>query len=256
MHKPTALIADDEPLLAEYLRQRLGLLWPELDLIGIARNGIEAAAMLSTHQPDVAFLDIKMPGLTGLEVARSANDTHCVFITAYDQYAIEAFERNATDYLLKPVADERLAATIDRLKQKLANGDHALSDALLGQLRALLNTPAGQATPIERLKWIRAGIGQEVKLIPVEEVCYFQASDKYTSVVTTQGEYLIRMSLKELTDQLDPDAFWQVHRGTLVNVREIREASRDLTGKITLSLKHLGHKLPVSRAFNHLFKQM
>ncbi|WP_269531045.1 LytTR family DNA-binding domain-containing protein [Chitinimonas sp. BJYL2] len=253
MHAPTALIADDEPLLADYLKTKLGMFWPELDIVAVARNGLEAASALREHEPDVAFLDIKMPGLSGLDVAKGADGCHCVFVTAFDQYAVEAFERDAIDYLLKPYSDERLQRTISKLRDKLATPSRSdLNGNLLDSLRAALGgNGAGQ-----RLTWIRAGHGSEVKLIAVDEVCYFHAADKYTTVMTRDGEYLIRTSLKELTEQLDPDQFWQVHRATLVNVREIAEASRDFAGKVMLRLKSRPEKVAVSRAYAHLFKQM
>ncbi|WP_374350853.1 LytR/AlgR family response regulator transcription factor [Chitinimonas sp.] len=250
----TAIIADDEPHLADYLKARLTALWPGLDIVCIARNGLEAASALHEYEPDIAFLDIRMPGLTGLEVARSAQDCHCVFVTAYDQYAVEAFERDAIDYLLKPYSDERLVQTINKLQERLSSQQNPHGDDLLDRLRDLLghDRPGGTG----RLSWIRAGHGNEVKLIAVDDVCYFHAADKYTTVLTASGEYLIRTSLKELCDQLDPDRFWQVHRATVVNVADIAEARRDFTGKVTLTLKSRPEKIPVSRAYAHLFKQM
>ncbi|MFC4161246.1 LytR/AlgR family response regulator transcription factor [Chitinimonas lacunae] len=250
----TALIADDEPHLAEYLRQRLQALWPELQIVAVARNGLEAVAALHEHEPTVAFLDIKMPGLSGLEVAGAAQNCHCVFVTAYDQYAVAAFERDAVDYLLKPYSDERLSRTIQKLKDRLGSGQPALAGDLLEQLRQALS-PNRPGTPA-RLSWIRAGNGHDVKLIAVDDVCYFQASDKYTSVVTGTGEYLIRTPLKELLEQLDPQRFWQVHRATVVNVSAIEEARRDFSGKVSLKLKARPELLMVSRAFSHLFRQM
>jgi DNA-binding LytR/AlgR family response regulator len=247
----TALIADDEPNLAQYLRQSLSRLWPELQVVATARNGPEALAALREYDPDIAFLDIKMPGLSGLDVARQAGHTRCVFVTAHDEFAVAAFDRNAVDYLLKPYSDARLSQTIEKLRAGLPTRAPLGSD-LLEQLRAALGgTPHGQ-----RLSWIRAGQGSEIKLIAVDEVCYFHAADKYTSVLTADEEHLIRTPLKELLEQLDPNQFWQVHRATVVNVREIREARRDLTGKVTLSLKSRPETLAVSRAWSHLFKQM
>lgn len=257
MTSPTALIADDEPLLADYLKTKLALLWPELEIIAQARNGPEAAAALREYEPDVAFLDIKMPGMSGLEVARGAEGCHCVFVTAFDQYAVEAFERDAIDYLLKPFSDERLKRAVDKLRDKLASRQQpSPNGALLDTLRAALGNGHPALAGNHRLTWIRAGQGNEVKLIAVDDVCYFHAADKYTTVLTRDGEYLIRTSLKELLEQLDADQFWQVHRATLVNVRDIAEASRDFTGKVTLSLKSRPEKVSVSRAYAHLFKQM
>ncbi|MEW9898222.1 LytTR family DNA-binding domain-containing protein [Chitinivorax sp. PXF-14] len=249
---PSALIADDEPHLAAHLKLRLAQLWPELDVIGLAANGLEAQEWLAARQPDVAFLDIKMPGLSGLQVAQAAR-CHCVFVTAYNEYAVQAFEQQALDYLLKPVTDERLAKTVARLKASLAHAPAPDLGNLLGQLQQALRAPAA---PIERLSWIRAGVGQEIRLIAVDDVCYFQASDKYTAVVTADGEYLIRTPLKELHEQLDAQQFWQIHRSTLVNARQIRDVARDFTGKLTLRLKGRDDRLTVSRAYAHLFRQM
>ncbi|MBB5017399.1 DNA-binding LytR/AlgR family response regulator [Chitinivorax tropicus] len=249
---PTALIADDEPHLANYLSQRLATLWPELELVGIAHHGLEAQEWLVARQPDIAFLDIKMPGLTGLQVAEQAH-CHCVFITAFQEFAVTAFEHNAVDYLLKPISDERLGQTITRLKQRLVARQ---APPELGSLLQQLQQAISPHARAEKLRWIRAGIGHDIRLVAVDDVAYFQASDKYTAVVTREGEYLIRTPLKELLDQLDTEHFWQIHRGTVVNVRQIREASRDLLGKLTVRLKDRDEKLAVSRAFAHLFKQM
>jgi DNA-binding LytR/AlgR family response regulator len=255
--KVTAIIADDEPRLAAYLRDRLAALWPDLVIAGLAANGPEAQALIANEDPDVAFLDIRMPGLTGLEVAQSAGaNLHVVFVTAFDQYAVDAFERAAVDYLLKPVTDARLAQTIERLRRR-AEGAEAPP-----ALRAALATLA-QMTPeqvrgntSERLAWIRASVGQQVRLIPVDDVCYFQANDKYTSVFTKDGEALIRMSLRELADGLDPARFWQVHRGTIVNVAHVAATTRDFAGRVSLALRTRSEPVAVSRAFAHRFRQM
>jgi DNA-binding LytR/AlgR family response regulator len=247
----TAVIADDEPRLAEYLQARLAVLWPELVIAGVAHNGPEAQALLAAEAPDIAFLDIRMPGLSGLEVARAARpDLRVVFVTAYDQYAVAAFEHAAVDYLLKPVSDERLAETVARLKERAPQAAEGVRD-VLAAIEKLV-----PATTQERLAWIRASRGSQVMLIDVDEVCYFQANDKYTSVFTADGEALIRTPLKELFEQLDPRRFWQVHRGTIVNVRHIATTSRDLTGRVTLTLKRRSEPVAVSRAYAHLFKQM
>ncbi len=250
----TAIIADDEPRLAEYLRARLAALWPELVVAGIAANGPQAQALLAAEAPDIAFLDIRMPGLTGLEVARTAGThVHLVFVTAFDEYAVDAFERAAVDYLLKPVSDERLAQTVIRLKSRLQ------SAAPVPDLQAALDAIA-RLVPVasgpERLAWVRASTGGHVRLIAVDEVAYFQANDKYTSVFTAEGEALIRTPLKELADQLDPKRFWQVHRGTIVNVAHIATTTRELTGRVTLALKSRPETVIVSRAYAHLFRQM
>lgn len=256
---PRALIADDEPHLAAYLRERLAALWPELDVVGIAGDGPEALRLIDEHDPDMVLLDIRMPGLTGIEVARRMGEgVHVVFVTAYDQYAVTAFEREAVDYLLKPVSDERLAETVRRLRERFrqASAPEGLAAALEALGRIL---PAGGGATLaapERLAWIRAAIGNQVRLIAVEEVCYFQANDKYTSVFTREGEALIRTSLKELAEQLDPAKFWQIHRGTIVNLAHVASSTRELSGRIQVRLKTRPETLAVSRAFAHRFRQM
>jgi len=253
----TAIIADDEPRLARYLQARLAALWPELVVAGIAANGPEAKALIDVEAPDIAFLDIRMPGMTGLEVAQSTPaDTHVVFVSAYDQYAIAAFERAAADYLLKPVTDERLAQTVQRLRARLEAPPPARDlAATLATLRELLPQLGGAAGG-ERLAWIRASAGAQVRLIPVDDVAYFQSNDKYTSVFTAEGEALIRTPLRGLLDQLDPARFWQVHRGTVVNVAQVAATHRDVAGRVTLTLKARPESVAVSRAFSHRFKQM
>jgi DNA-binding LytR/AlgR family response regulator len=252
--RTTAIIADDEPRLAEYLKGRLAVLWPELVIAGIASNGPDAQALLISEAPDIAFLDVRMPGLTGLDVARAADvEVQIVFVTAYDEYALAAFERAAVDYLLKPVSDERLAETVARLKARLAA--HAPAPDLKATLDAIARL-APAVAGAEKLAWIRASSGQQVRLIAVEDVCYFQANDKYTSVFTADSEALIRTPLKELADQLDAQQFWQVHRGTIVNIRFVATTIRDLAGRVTLTLRSRPEKVAVSRAYAHLFKQM
>ena len=249
----TAIIADDEQHLANYLNDRLSALWPELTIVGIAKNGLEAMRLVDDESPAIVFLDIRMPGLTGLEVAsRLEAKTHVVFVTAYDQYAVEAFDKQASDYLLKPVTDERLARTIVRLKEKIlkaeAPGDIA---GILKQLATVL--PASKNA---YLRWIRASVGEVVRQIPVDEVFYFQAQDKYVSVYTKDGESLIRTPLSDLQAELDPNEFWQIHRSTIVNVNRIATTARDVMGKTQLKLKDSNAELQVSRAYAHLFKQM
>jgi DNA-binding LytR/AlgR family response regulator len=253
--RPTAIIADDEPRLAEFLARRLALVWPELVIAGVATHGPQAQAMLAAEMPDIAFLDIRMPGLTGLDVARGATaHVHVVFVTAYDQYAIDAFEHAAVDYLLKPVGDERLGETVTRLKARLhaAQPESDLQAALAVIARLAANT----AGVPEHLAWIRASAGAQIKLIAIEDVCYFQANDKYTSVFTAEGEALIRTPLKELAGQLDARRFWQVHRGTIVNVGQVGTTARDLSGRVTLTMKARPEKVMVSRAYAHRFRQM
>jgi DNA-binding LytR/AlgR family response regulator len=249
-----ALIADDEANLAEHLRTRLAALWPGLEILPLAANGLEALRAIEEDAPEVAFLDIRMPGLTGLELARRIDTkTHVVFVTAYDQYAVEAFDRDAVDYLLKPVTDERLSRCIERLKARLAGAEKppALDEVIARIARAI---PAAGAAG--RLRWIRALKGEVVQQIAVDDVLYFQASDKYTCVITGAGESLIRTPLAELVDQLDPDVFWQIHRGTVVNMNAVASTRRDLGGRVFVKLKEGAAELPVSRAYAQKFKQM
>jgi DNA-binding LytR/AlgR family response regulator len=247
-----ALIADDEAHLAQHLRARLASLWPDLEILPLAGNGLEALRAIGEDAPQVAFLDIRMPGLTGLELARRIEcETHVVFVTAYDQYAVEAFDRDAVDYLLKPVADERLARCIERLKAKLAEARKppALEEVLARLAQAIPGASTG------RLRWIRALKGEVVQQIAVDDVLYFQASDKYTCVMTRAGESLIRTPLAELVGQLDPETFWQIHRGTVVNMNAVASTRRDLGGRVFVRLKE-GVELAVSRAYSPRFKQM
>jgi len=247
-----ALIADDEPLLAARLKSALGEAWPELEIAAVAANGLEAVAAAERWRPDVAFLDIRMPGMDGLEAAGEIADRlgvdapAIVFVTAYDEYATRAFELAAMDYVLKPVAQDRLAKTVARLKTRRRDFDE-----LARQLRAL----AAQAPKVQILKQVMAGAGNAVRLIPIGEVCYFQAADKYTTVVTADGEDLIRTSLKELAPQL-PERFQQVHRGTIVNLDEVAAAVRDEAGRVSLKLRRRKEALAVSRVYAELFKAM
>lgn len=247
-----ALIADDEPLLAQHLRKRLAEYWADLEIVGIAANGIEAHEMIERLNPDVAFLDIRMPGLTGLDVVQKLSPAaraacRVVFVTAYDEFAVQAFEREAVDYLLKPVTDDRLKLAIERLRRQAVA---PRTDDILLRLRDLLPKPAGH------LAWVRASVGNEVRLVPVDEVCYFQAADKYTAVFTRDAELLIRTPIKELAEQLNPEQFWQVHRGTLVNLSQIASARHDALGRVSLKLRDRPEAVVVSRGYAHLFKQM
>ena len=250
----TALIADDEPHLAQYLKDQLAALWPELQIVAVARNGIEAAERIAALQPELAFLDIQMPGLTGLEVAQGIEGrTRVVFVTAYDEYAVQAFEQAALDYVLKPVKSERLARTLARLRAALAPAVPSEPDAALAAaLRRLL--PG--AAPAPRLRFIRASQGELMHQIPVEEVLYFHADEKYTVVQTAASEYLIRTPLAELLPQLDPEVFWQVHRATVINLAHLAGTRRDEASRLFVRIKGQGRELPVSRAYVHLFKAM
>ena len=252
----TALIADDEPHLAQALQRELKMLWPELQIVGIARNGIEAAAAIQTHAPDIAFLDIQMPGMTGLEVAQGIEGaTRVVFVTAYDQYALQAFDHSALDYLLKPVRRERLARTVDKLRSALAAAAPAADDgALAAALQRLLGAPARAHQPV--LRWIRASSGELMHQVPIDEVLFFRADDKYTCVQTAAAEHLIRTPIVELAAQLDPQRFVQVHRSTLVNLDHLAGTRRDEASRLFLRLRGWAGELPVSRAYVHLFKAM
>jgi DNA-binding LytR/AlgR family response regulator len=254
--KPTrALIADDEPHLAQALQRQLDAQWPELEVVAVARNGIEAAEAIATLMPDVAFLDIQMPGLTGLEVAQGIEGrTHVVFVTAFDEYAVQAFEQSALDYLLKPVKAERLARTIDKVKAALAASPGAGDDALATALRQLLPHTDTQTPP---LRWIRASVGELTHQIDVRDVLYFEADEKYTVVHVAGGaEHLIRTPIVELAAQLDAAQFWQVHRSTIVNAELVAGTRRDEASRLFLRLKGVARELPVSRAYVHRFKAM
>jgi DNA-binding LytR/AlgR family response regulator len=259
----TAVVAEDEATLRQELIEALGQVWPELRILGEAADGIAALRLVAEHSPDVVFLDIQMPGATGLEVARQMSGqaitqgrrTHIVFVTAYDQYAIEAFDAGAVDYLLKPLSVPRLFTTISRLKQRLQEGPADLS----GVLDRLTQLPKGTNLPVQAfapLRWINASVGQTLKLLTVDEVLYFQADTKYTRVVTYDAEAFIRKPLKQLAEELDAQQFWQIHRATLVNVAAIAGASRDFRGRLQLKLKNRPEALLVSESYTHLFKQM
>lgn len=250
---PTALIADDEPALARHLQAQLAKLWPELQIVSVARHGLEAAEQIAALQPDLAFLDIRMPGLTGLEVAQGIEGlTRVVFVTAYDEFAVQAFEAAALDYLLKPVTTERLTRTIDRLKAALATPSEPQAD--LAQALHQLQQPATPAAP--KLRWVRASQGELTHQVPVEEVLFFQADDKYTCVQTAHKEYLIRTPIADLVAQLDGEVFWQVHRSTVINLAHLEGTRRDEASRLWLRLRGHASELPVSRAYVHLFKAM
>jgi DNA-binding LytR/AlgR family response regulator len=245
---PTALIAEDEPMLRSQLKSRLAEAWPELAIIAEAANGADALAMVDAHQPDIVFLDIRMPVKSGIEVARALEGRcHAVFVTAYDEYAVAAFDEGAVDYVLKPVSPERIAKVVARLKSRLASAPLDLS-AVLARLAA---REGGGF-----LKWIRASLGATMKLIAVDDVLYFQAEDKYTKVVTAAGDAHIKKPIKELFEELDPEAFWQIHRATIVNLRAIARIERDWRDQPVISLRDRNEKLTVSRTFAHRFKAM
>jgi DNA-binding LytR/AlgR family response regulator len=252
MEKITALIADDEALMREQLRMKLAAAWPELEIVAEAKNGDEVLAFVAEKKPQIVFLDIRMPGMSGLQTAQHmTGEAHIVFVTAYDQYAIEAFEHGAVDYLLKPVEVERLQTTIARLKQRLASPPQDLS-ALLSKLTATLNPSQKKET----LRWIKASVGDNLRFIPVDEVVYFRSDDKYTIVYTGQHEAVIKTPIKDLLDGLDAEKFWQIHRATIINMQYIDSVSRDFRGQASVKLKGRNEALQVSRTFSHLFKQM
>lgn len=263
MNMIRALIAEDEPILAFTLQQTLQRLWPDLQVCGVVDNGISAVQEALAQKPDVLFLDIKMPGKSGLEAAQELAEDWAgdapfplvVFVTAYDEYALQAFEQAASDYVLKPISDARLGKTVERLKSRLAQHTerNAELERIVGQLRSLVPQPPSAA---QRLTIIRAAVGNQVRMIPVTEVLYFEATDKYVNVVTADSESLIRTSLKELIPQLDGDQFWQIHRGTVVNAHRIDTATRDDAGKLSVRLHGHDRSLAVSRVFAHLFRQM
>ena len=249
MQQRKAVIAEDEPLLRAELRETLTKLWPELVVCAEAEDGVEALHAISQHDPEILFLDIQMPGMSGLEVARQAGSRcHVVFVTAYDKYAVAAFEQGAVDYVMKPFSPARLATTIARLKDKAGTAP--------ANLEGLLQTLITKSAPKEHLRWITASQGQELRLITVEEICYFQADSKYTLVVTPHQESLIRRPIKELVQELDPAMFWQIHRGTVINVNAIAGVHRDIGGQLRVKLKERKETLPVSDPYVHLFKSM
>jgi DNA-binding LytR/AlgR family response regulator len=248
----TAIIADDEEPMRDMLRKRLSEVWPELTIVAEAANGIEAIALAGKHQPDIVFLDIRMPGLSGIEAARMLfNRCHIVFITAYDQYAIEAFEQGALDYLLKPVNAERLKLACGRLQARLGKQP----DNIERQLNQLIRQTTGKPER-EYLHWIQAQVGNSLRMISTREILFFRADEKYTRVQTLQGEVLIRKTLKELAEELDPNEFWRIHRSTLVRVDAIAEVSRDLRGRQMVRVRNFPEELEVSRGNTHLFQQM
>jgi DNA-binding LytR/AlgR family response regulator len=245
----TVLIAEDEPLMRERLVSMLAQAWPQARVVLVAENGNDAWDGFLEHEPDVAFLDIRMPGLSGLEVAqRIGKQAHVVFVTAYDQYAVDAFDAGAVDYLLKPVQADRLDRAVARLRDKLQTKPADLGD-ILRHLKAAMPD-----APREKMKWIRASVGRQIRLIDVADVLFFQSDAKYTRVVTAEFEALVRIPLKDLLSGLDPAVFWQIHRGTMVNVNAIAAAERVDAERLQVLLRGHTEKLPVSRSFAHLFR--
>ena len=253
-HSYSAIIADDEENLCTHLERLLNKLWPELEISAIVHSGPEALAVINEVEPDIAFLDIKMPVLNGINVAmRAQGACHIVFITAYDEFALQAFEQDAIDYVLKPVTEARLSRTI----QKLKNGPlYSANPPNLEQLLTRLASGLQNTKQDAFLQWIRAGQGDKTLLVPVDEVIYFKASDKYTSVITQNGEYIIRKSIKDLILELNPDSFWQINRGIIVNVNYIDSTRRDNSGRWEVFLKGYNDILLTSRKYSHLFRQM
>ena len=276
----TAVIADDERLLRDQLRARLGEVWPDLEIVAEAKNGAEAVALTEKHHPDVVFLDIRMPGMTGIEAARAIGQLpidddddedaksapaptppwrgpEIVFITAYDQYAIEAFEQGVVDYVLKPAERDRLQVTVDRVRKRLADRSAGEAPDATGmqQLLQKLNAKINPGAP-PKLRWIQATVGASIQMIPVEDVLFFISDEKYTRVQTATLEALIRKPIKELIDELDAELFWQIHRSTLVNTRMIAGVTRDMRGRQLVAVRGHPEKLEVSRSYAGLFKGM
>ena len=274
---PRAVLADDERLMREQLRARLLEVWPELELVAEAKNGLEAVQLVEQHRPDIVFLDIRMPGLTGVDAARQIAQLEpadgedefplpeIVFITAYDQYAVEAFEQGVVDYVLKPAERDRLSLTVERVKKRLA-AKNAAEDSAAAQdappsapLQQLLHQLSARMNPgsaPKYLQWIQATVGQTIQMIPVADVLFFVSDEKYTRVQTAQVEALIRKPIKELVDEIDPQLFWQIHRSTLIAVKCIAGVTRDFRGRQIVSVKGHGEKLEVSRSYTGLFKGM
>jgi DNA-binding LytR/AlgR family response regulator len=252
-HRPTAIIADDEPLLRAQLAETLGALWPELRIVGMAAHGEGAVQLVARERPDIVFLDIEMPGMNGLEAAAQVKGlARIVFVTAYHQYAVDAFEREAVDYVLKPASEARLRETIERLKARVAQPapQADVMATVIAQVAAALGK-----REVNRLKWIQASLGNQIRLIPVGEVLFFQSDLKYTRVVTREGESLIRKPLKDLLDELDDEVFWQIHRGTIVNSAAIAHLVRE-DDRLSIALKDHAERLEISRTFANRFRSM
>jgi DNA-binding LytR/AlgR family response regulator len=257
MSEITALIADDEPLLRERLATHLARAWPALRIAAVARNGREAVELFETHAPQVVFLDIHMPGLSGIDAARSmVGRAQIVFVTAYEQYAVQAFDRGAIDYLVKPFDEQRLVQTVARLQQRLAPSPAADSSAMEALLERLSGELRMRGPAPRHLQWIKASVGSTVRLIPVEQVHYLRSDEKYTLVVWDGGEALIRKTIRELADELDPERYVQIHRSVIVNLKRVTHVTRGLNETADVHLEGRPEPLPVSRSFLHLFRQM
>jgi len=251
---PTAVVADDERLMRDQLVAALKDAWPELQIVGEASNGREAIAMVRSLEPDIVFLDIRMPEVDGIQAAQTlAGAAHVVFVTAHDQFAIDAFRQGAIDYLLKPAEPARVALTCQRLRDRLQHKPEPMED-LLSQLASRLGS--GSIKPREYMRWVQASVGANLRVIPTSDILFFRAEDKYVRVQTGKLEALIRKPIKELIDELDPEEFWQIHRAVVVRVDAIEQVSRNFRGNHVVHLKGSAEKLEVSRTFNHLFKQM
>jgi DNA-binding LytR/AlgR family response regulator len=251
------LIADDEPLLRERLRSHLARQWPELEVVAEARNGREAIELFDQHAPQVVFLDVHMPGLNGIDAARSiARRAQIVFVTAFEQYAVQAFEHGALDYLVKPFDEPRLADTVKRLRERLAQSAPAPTSAMDAVIEKLSGELRQRTAPRAWLQWIKASVGSSVRLIPVEQVAFLRADEKYTLVVWDGGEALIRKAIRELADELDPERFAQVHRSVIVNLHQVSQVNRGPNETAEILLKGRKELLPVSRSFVHVFRQM
>jgi DNA-binding LytR/AlgR family response regulator len=251
---PRAILADDERLMREQLRARLAEVWPELEILAEARNGEEAVQAVADLRPDLAFLDIQMPGMTGIEAARAIGQAcHVVFITAFSEFAVEAFEQGAVDYVLKPAETARLQTTVARLQERMASPPRDL-DALLRDLAGRIDGAAGPRP--RHLQWIQASMGQQLRLIPVSDVLFFQSDEKYTRVQTETFEALIRKPIRELLEELDPEQFWQIHRATIVNIQAVSGVVREVSGRQRVQFRNFPEKLEISRSFTSLFRQM
>ncbi|MCG8634551.1 MAG: LytTR family DNA-binding domain-containing protein [Desulfobacterales bacterium] len=254
MKEIRAVIADDEEVLRTGIANLLNRMWPDLDICGQAENGVQALSMIQSQKPEIVFLDIQMPGMTGVEVAKKIlGMTKVVFITAYDRFAVEAFESEAVDYILKPVSEQRLGKTIDRLKKQLAARTHDQDRESVPDLKKIIQVLENRAAP-DYLRLIKVKTGTELRFVPVSEIIYFKAEDKYTVVFTGQKEFLIKIPVRELENRLDPDNFWRVHRNAIVNVEKVKKITRSFTNQMMVNFQDTRETIAVSRSFEHLFK--